>query len=64
MADLDYEGFWKETLIHLRNDLGEEEFSGWFSDMKYLRARFDDQTNEKSIVVGIPSAFHRDKVKS
>jgi chromosomal replication initiator protein len=58
MADLDYEGFWKETLIQLRNDLGEEAFSGWFSDMKYLRAA------ENSIVIGIPSAFHRDKVKS
>ena len=64
MADLDYEGFWKETLIQLRNDLGEEEFGGWFSDMKYLRARFDEQTGEKIIVAGIPSAFHRDKVKS
>jgi len=58
MADLDYEGFWKETLIQLRTDLGEEEFSGWFSDMKYLRAGKD------SIVIGVPSAFHRDKVKS
>ncbi|MDR0321653.1 MAG: chromosomal replication initiator protein DnaA [Treponema sp.] len=58
MADLDYEGFWNETLIQLRNDLGEEEFSGWFSDMKYLRA------GKNSIIVGIPSAFHRDKVKS
>ncbi|MCL2721735.1 MAG: chromosomal replication initiator protein DnaA [Treponema sp.] len=64
MADLDYEGFWKETLIQLRNDLGEEEFSGWFSDMKYLRAGFDEQTGKNSIVLGIPSAFHRDKVKS
>ena len=58
MADLDYEGFWKETLIQLRNDLGEEAFSGWFSDMKYLRA------GKNSIVIGIPSTFHRDKVKS
>jgi len=58
MADLDYEGFWNEALIQLRNDLGEKEFSGWFSDMKYLRA------NENSIVVGIPSIFHRDKVSS
>jgi chromosomal replication initiator protein len=58
MANLDYEGFWKETLIQLRNDLGEEEFSGWFSDMKYLRA------GKNSIVIGIPSTFHRDKVKS
>ena len=64
MADLDYEGIWKETLIQLRNDLGEEEFSGWFSDMKYLRAGFDKQTEKNSIIVGIPSAFHRDKVKS
>ena len=58
MTNLDYEGFWKETLIQLQNDLGEEEFSGWFSDMKYLRA------GENTIVVGIPSAFHRDKVNS
>ncbi|MCL2800300.1 MAG: chromosomal replication initiator protein DnaA [Treponema sp.] len=58
MADLDYEGVWKETLIQLQNDLGGEEFSGWFSDMKYLHA------GENTIVVGIPSAFHRDKVKS
>ncbi|MCL2441486.1 MAG: chromosomal replication initiator protein DnaA [Treponema sp.] len=58
MAELDYEGFWKETLIQLRNDLGEEEFSGWFSDLKYLRA------GNNSIVVGVPSKFHRDKVIS
>ena len=58
MADLDFEGFWNETLVQLRTDLGEEEFSGWFSDMKYLRA------GDNSIVIGIPSAFHRDKVKS
>ena len=58
MADLDYEGFWKETLVQLQNDLGGEEFSGWFSEMKYLRCE------EKSIVIGVPSAFHRDKVSS
>jgi chromosomal replication initiator protein len=58
MADLDFEGFWNETLVQLRTDLGEEEFSGWFSEMKYLRA------GENSVVIGIPSAFHRDKVKS
>jgi chromosomal replication initiator protein len=58
MADLDFEGFWNETLVQLRTDLGEEEFSGWFSDMRYLRA------GDNSIVIGIPSAFHRDKVKS
>jgi len=60
MADLDFEGLWKETLVQLRNYLGEEEFSGWFSDMKYLRCSTTDAGN--SIVAGIPSAFHRDKV--
>ena len=64
MVDLDYEGFWKETLVQLRNNLGEEVFSGWFSDMKYLRTRFDEQTGKNGIVIGVPSAFHRDKVKS
>ena len=63
MADLNYEGFLKEALVQLRNDLGEEEFSGWFSDMKYLRHR-EVSADDYSIVVGIPSAFHRDKVKS
>ena len=64
MADLDYEGFWNETLIQLQNDLGEGVFSVWFSDMKYLRTRFDEQAKKNIIVLGIPSAFHRDKVNS
>jgi len=62
MADLDYEDFWKEALIQLQNDLGEEEFSGWFSDMKYLHHKVN--AKESTVVVGVPSAFHRDKVKS
>jgi len=64
MAVLDYEGIWKETLIQLRNDLGEEEFSGWFSELNYLRTRFDEQTGNGSVVIGVPSVFHRDKVSS
>jgi len=63
MADLDYEGFWTKTLLQLRNDLREEEFSGWFSNMKYLRHSVSN-AGETSIVVGIPSAFHRDKVNT
>jgi len=63
MADLDYESFWKETLVQLRNNLGEEEFSGWFLDIKYLRCSTTD-AGKTSIIVGIPSAFHRDKVNS
>jgi len=58
MAEFDYEGFWDETRRQLRTELGEEEFSAWFSDIKYLRS------GENSVVVGFPSGFHRDKVKA
>jgi len=58
MTDLDYEGFWKEALVQLQNDLREEEFSGWFSELKYLRAGND------SIVLGVPSSFHQKTVES
>jgi len=64
MADLDFEGIWKETLIQLRDYLGEGEFNSWFSDFKYIRASFDDKTEKGCIIIGIPSKFHRDKVKS
>ena len=64
MADLDYEGIWKDALIQLRTDLGEEEFSGWFSELKYLRTHNNEKTRENVITIGVPSAFIRDKVKS
>jgi len=60
---LDYEGFWKETLIQLRNNLGEEEFSGWFSEMKYLRHR-EVNAGKNNIIIGVPSAFHQERVSS
>jgi len=63
MAELDYEGFWKEALIQLRNDLGEEEFSGWFSELKYLRHR-EVSAGNSSIIIGVPSIFHRDRINS
>jgi chromosomal replication initiator protein len=63
MADLDYEGFWNETLVQLRTDLGEEEFGGWFTDIKYLRAHADEKTGQNYVILGIPTAFHRDKGK-
>ena len=58
MADVDYAGFWDETLHHLRSELGEGEFSAWFSDINYLRS------GENSVIIGFPSNFHRDKIKS
>jgi chromosomal replication initiator protein len=58
MAEADYEKIWNETLNQLRSDLGEEEFSGWFTDISYLRS------GENTITVGFPSGFHRDRVKT
>jgi len=58
MAGYDYEGFWNETLSQLRSELGEGEFSAWFTDIKYLRS------GENSIVIGFPSSFHRDRIKA
>ncbi|MCL2067826.1 MAG: chromosomal replication initiator protein DnaA [Treponema sp.] len=58
MANLDLKGFWNESLVQLRTDLGEEEFSGWFTDLKYLKE------GENCVIIGAPSSFHRDRVKS
>jgi chromosomal replication initiator protein len=58
MVKSDYEGFWEEALNQLRTDLGEEEFNGWFTDIKYLRS------GENSIVIGSPSIFHQNWVKT
>ena len=56
--EYDYEGLWNEALLQLRTDLGEEEFSAWFTDVRYLRSE------ENCIVVAFPSGFHRDRVRS
>jgi len=58
MAEFDYRGFWDEALRQLRTELGEEEFSAWFSDIKYLRS------GENCVVIGFPSGFHRDRIKA
>jgi chromosomal replication initiator protein len=58
MVEVDYEEFWNETLNQLRSELGEEEFSGWFTDITYLRSE------ENKITIGFSSGFHRDKVKT
>ena len=58
MAENNYQGFWGETLNQLRTDLGEEEFNAWFTDISYVRSE------ENSIVIGFPSGFHRDRVKT
>jgi chromosomal replication initiator protein len=58
MAEWDYQVFWNETMNQLRADLGEEEFSVWFGNLKYLRA------GETGLNIAVPSSFYRDQVKS
>ena len=58
MAKGDYEGLWIEALSQLRAELGEGEFSVWFTDVKYLRS------GEGSVVIGFPSGFHLEKVEA
>ena len=58
MTKVDYKGFWQETLNRMRIELGEEEFSAWFSDVEYL------QSGENRIVIGFPSGFHLERVKT
>jgi len=57
MATLDNEALWKEALNQLKTELGEREFNDWFTDICYLKS------GGKSIAIGFPSAFHRDRVK-
>jgi chromosomal replication initiator protein len=58
MAKQEYREIWKETLSRLHSDLGDDVFGGWFTDLHYLHS------GENCVVIGVPSAFHRDKIKS
>ncbi|MDR0707867.1 MAG: chromosomal replication initiator protein DnaA [Treponema sp.] len=57
MADWDYEFFWKETLNQMYEELGEQEFSRWFTLLEYRGA------TENTIMLGVPSNFYREEVK-
>ncbi|MFW6234187.1 MAG: DnaA ATPase domain-containing protein, partial [Spirochaetota bacterium] len=53
----DYSLFWNEALKQIRKEISDQEFSMWFSGMKY------DSAEERVIVVSVPSSFYRDQVK-
>ncbi|MDR2783627.1 MAG: chromosomal replication initiator protein DnaA [Treponema sp.] len=57
MADWDYEFFWKETLNQMYEELGEQEFSRWFTLLEYRGA------TENTIILGVPSNFYREEIK-
>ena len=51
MAESDYRSYWDEALTQLKNELGEEEYNTWFSNIEYLRAE------ETVIYVSVPTKF-------
>jgi chromosomal replication initiator protein len=57
MAEWDYEIFWKETLNQMREELGEQEFSRWFTLLEYREA------SENAVTLGVPSTFYREEIK-
>jgi chromosomal replication initiator protein len=56
MSEWDYQQYWKETIDHIRGELGEQEFSLGFN-IKYIRA------TEHEIVVSVPTSLQRDMIK-
>jgi chromosomal replication initiator protein len=57
MAEWDYKIFWDETTEQLRREVGEEEFTIWFSNLKYLKA------SEIEIIIAVPSFFFQEQFK-
>ena len=51
MAEWDYRNYWDEALAQLKKELGEEEYSIWFSNIEYLRAE------ETVIYASVPTKF-------
>ncbi|UTC56810.1 chromosomal replication initiator protein DnaA [Treponema sp. OMZ 305] len=57
MNSCDYRIFWEETVKQLKNEIGEQEISMWFSRIVYERA------SDTTIVLSVPSEFYRDNVR-
>jgi chromosomal replication initiator protein len=57
MAESGYEVFWQEALNHIRSKIGEQDFSLWFGNLEYLKAK------ESTLIIAVPSSFYRDQVK-
>jgi len=57
MNSCDYRIFWEETVKQLKDEIGEQEISTWFSRIVYERA------SDTTIVLSVPSRFYRDSVR-
>ena len=57
MNSCDYRIFWEETIKQLKEEIGKQEISTWFSRIVYERA------TDTTIVLSVPSGFYRDSVR-
>jgi len=53
----DYSVFWKEAMNHIREELSEQEWVMWFTNIEYF------SSSDTSVTVRVPSSFYRDQVK-
>ena len=51
MAESNYKTFWDESLSQLKNELGNDEYGLWFSEVDYIRAE------DTVIYASVPSNF-------
>jgi len=51
MAEGNCKAFWDDSLSQLKNELGEEEYSYWFSEVEYLRSE------NEVIYVSVPNSL-------
>ncbi|MCL2880369.1 MAG: DnaA/Hda family protein, partial [Treponema sp.] len=58
MTEWNYEVFWTEAMSQLRTEVGEQEFSIWFSNLEYIKGE------ENGVFIRVPSSFYRDQVKN
>jgi chromosomal replication initiator protein len=58
MANWNYEVFWKEALDSVQKERDEQEYTMWFSALRY------ESSNENVICLSAPSSFYRDQVKT
>jgi len=52
-----YEPFWAAALTQLKNQLSDQEYAMWFSNLLY------DSSQQEQITLAAPSSFYRDQVK-
>ncbi len=51
-----FEGYWKQALKDIQDELSEQEFSTWFKDVDY------SGSGDSHIILTVPSSFYKDQI--